>query len=160
MQAIVGSLRNIYPNDESFRANFASKELKTTDSKNNRIVKYILSEIERQSHQDAVDFEAPTVSVEHILPQNPEGGWDNIAEHEFDALVYRLGNMTMLESGINKDIGNRPFAEKRLAYNASQYVTTKSIGTNFDHWGATEITQRQNTMAGVATSVWRVAQFH
>lgn len=160
LQTIVDGLRNIYPNDESFRANFASKELKTTDSKNNRIVKYLLSEIERQNHQDTVDFEAPTVSVEHILPQNPEDGWENVAEHEFDALVYRLGNMTLLERGINKDIGNRPFGEKRSAYDASQYATTKAIGANFEQWGATEITQRQSAMAGVATSIWRVAQFH
>lgn len=160
LKTIVDGLRNIYPSDESFRASFTSKELKTTDSKNNRIVKYILSEIERQSHHDNVDFEAPAVSVEHILPQNPEDGWNNVAEHEFDALVYRLGNMTLLESGINKDIGNKPFGQKRLAYSPSQYATTKAIGSDFVQWGATEITQRQNSMSGVATGVWRVAQFH
>jgi hypothetical protein len=160
LQAIVDGLRNIYPNDDSFRASFASKELKTTDSKNNRIVKYLLAEIERQSHQDNVDFEAPAVSVEHILPQNPEDGWGNVGEHEFDALLYRLGNMMLLESGINKDIGNRTFEDKRAAYNDSQFATAKSIGHDFAQWGATEITHRQNSMAAVATSIWRIGQFH
>ena len=160
LQAVVDGLKNVYPNDDSFRASFASKELKTTDSKNNRIVKYLLAEIERQNYQDNVDFEAPSVSVEHILPQSPEDGWENVGEHEFDALVYRLGNMTLLESGLNKDIGNRPFDEKCTAYLNSRFRSTVNIGTDFSQWGATEIAHRQSVMAGVATSIWRVAQFH
>ena len=45
---IVEGLRAVYPNDEQFRAAFSDKELKTTQSRNNRIVRYLLCEIEHQ----------------------------------------------------------------------------------------------------------------
>jgi Protein of unknown function DUF262/Protein of unknown function (DUF1524) len=155
---IVDGLRAVYPNDEQFRAAFAAKELKTTQSRNNRIVRYIFAELERQTSGLAVDRDNVVFTIEHILPQNPQSGWDAFSEPEIEAGVYRLGNMTLLERSLNDDVGNGDFASKCSGYARSEYQLTKTIPVDFGHWDSEQIARRQDSLARVATSVWRVAQ--
>lgn len=156
--SIVEGLKAVYPNDEQFRAAFAAKELKTTQSRNNKIVRYILCEIEHQDTGVRPDRESATFTVEHILPQNPGPGWEHFSEAEISANVYRLGNMTMLERGANGDIANEPFASKKVVFASSEYAMTRSIAATEDNWTIQDIDRRQRKMANAATAIWRVAQ--
>lgn len=158
LAAIVDGLKAVYPNDEQFRAAFAAKELKTTQSRNNRIVRYIFAELERQTSGVAIDRDNGAFTIEHILPQNPANGWEAFSDAEIEAGVYRLGNMTLLERGLNGDVGNIDFAAKCIGFARSEYQLTNAIPKEFDHWDSEQIARRQNSLARIATSVWRVAQ--
>ena len=54
---VVVSLREVYPDDNPFKAAFTDKELRTTNSRNKKVVRYILFEIERQRSGQDFDFE-------------------------------------------------------------------------------------------------------
>ena len=158
LQQIIDSLRSIYPSDAAFKAAFASKELKTTQSRNNKIIRYILCNLERQAGGAAIDRDSATFTVEHILPQNRDVGWTQFSESEADANIYRIGNMALLETTLNRDIGNSAFDVKRAAFETSMFETTKRIAIDNADWTASRIQARQNAMAKVAISIWRVAQ--
>jgi Protein of unknown function DUF262/Protein of unknown function (DUF1524) len=158
LASIVEALRPVYPGDAAFKAAFASKELKTTQSRNNRIVRYILCNLERQAGGRDHDRDSATFTVEHILPQNPEGGWDQFSEIETDANIYRIGNMALLETTLNREIGNAGFAIKRTVFEGSMFETTKKIAADNDDWTPQRVNARQNGMAKTAISIWRVAQ--
>ncbi len=155
---IIEGLRNVYPSDAAFKAAFADKELKTTQSRNNRIVRYILGKLELHDANNAVDVEAAGISIEHILPQNPDAGWEHFNEMDGDAFTFRLGNMTLLESGPNRELGNRGFLAKRDSYAASQLAITRAIAADSDEWTTQRIIERQRQMAKAATGIWRIDQ--
>jgi hypothetical protein len=156
--ATLDVLQIIYPKDEAFKTAFADKIIRTTDSRNNRIVRYILCELERQDGGTTHDFESDTFGIEHVLPQNPAQGWSQFSDEEADALVYRIGNMALLEKGANKDIGNDDYAHKRPRLSASTFSLTRKLGEENADWTPERIAARQKKLANIASSVWRIAQ--
>lgn len=152
------AMRSIYPDDSAFKAAFAEKVIRTTDARNNRVVRFILCALEKHMSGQAHSFTSDTFNVEHVLPQNPEQGWDAFTNEEADALVYRLGNMTLLQAGANKDIGNSPYSAKRPAYLQSGFAITKKLADDNSEWTADRLTARQQWMSSQASSIWRIAQ--
>ncbi len=143
--------------DYSWReAAFSQKQLKTTSSRNKKIVRYILLEIEKQKYEHAFDFESATYNLEHILPENPGQAWDYIEETQQDRLIYRLGNMTPLETSRNREIGNGNYSLKRKVYQHSNFEITKAIAEHYDTWDAQKIESRQQQLAKVANNIWRI----
>ena len=65
-------------------------------------------------------------TIEHILPQNPSDDWsEDFPPPQQESAVDRLGNLTLLEAGTGRDVGNLPFARITLAYANSGYALTK-----------------------------------
>lgn len=155
---VIESLQEIYPKDEAFKAMFADKIIRTTDTRNNRIVRYILCEIERQHSGQDNDFESDTFNIEHILPQNPETGWEQFTDAEVEAMIYRVGNMVLLAKGTNKGIGNMPYGNKRAVLQSSGFGLTRKLAEENADWTAERIGARQKFLAKVATSIWRIDQ--
>jgi hypothetical protein len=152
------ALKAVYPTDEAFKIAFADKIIRTTNSRNLRIVRYILCELERQLNGTDHDFESDTFNVEHVLPQNPANGWQTFSNEEAEALTYRLGNMALMAKGANKDAGNASFAVKKPLFAASAFELTRKLAEDNADWTPERITARQKTLARLATSVWRVTQ--
>lgn len=149
-------LNRIYRSDAAFRADFAEKSIKTTQSRNARIVRYILSKLERQVGGIEFDQDSPAYTIEHILPQSPDAGWDAFSDRDIDSFIYRLGNMTMLESSRNKDAANKPFAQKRAIYKDSEFHLTKKLADE-EEWTPERLAARQrDEMAKLATAIWRI----
>lgn len=155
---VLSGLGSIYPTDDAFRAAFANKIIRTTQARNRRVVRYILCQIERATTGQEYDFDSDKFNLEHILPQNPGAGWDAFSEEEIEALVYRMGNMTLMESGKNKDAGSGDYSSKKPAYAASGFALTKKIAEENADWTPERIAARQNWMAKQATAIWRIAQ--
>ena len=153
---VFSALRAVYPQDDTFKTVFASKELRTTDNRNKKVVRYILFELERQLHGRAFDAESATYSLEHILPENAVDDWAFIEESKQDRLIYRLGNMTLLETRRNREVGNAGYEIKRNAYQQSDFRITRKIAEHYDLWTEEKIDSRQKQMANVASSIWSV----
>jgi hypothetical protein len=153
------ALQSIYPKDEPFKAAFSDKVIRTTDSRSNRVVRYILCELERQDSGTVHDFESDSFNVEHVLPQNPAiNSWSKFSDEEADALVYRIGNMALLEKGRNKDLGNAAYEHKQPVLRTSAFSLTRTLADDNADWTPERIAARQKKLANMASSVWRIAQ--
>jgi len=153
---VLDALRDVYPDDQHFKAAFSEKELRTTNSRNKKVVRYILFELERQRSGQDFDFESATYNIEHILPENPSENWSHIEEAKQERLVYRIGNMTPLETARNRDIGNSSYSSKIDIYRQSDFQITKAIPQHYDGWDEMKIEARQKQLANVATGIWRI----
>lgn len=153
---VLASLREIYPDDTQFKAAFAEKELRTTNSRNKKVVRYLLFEIERQRSGQDFDFESATYNLEHILPESPSADWSYIEEAKQEGLIYRLGNMTPLETNRNRDLGNGDYTTKRSVYQQSCFQITQAIAEHYDRWDEQKIASSQRQLANIAAGVWRM----
>lgn len=122
------------------------------------------------------------LQVEHIMPQTPKEGF---LPEEFEGIdhyqnvIYRLGNVTLLEGIINQAVNNYNdlsadwFEKKQSQYLKSDVVSTnllcenyaigkdtalnrfsKEIGYHFDKWDIAAVEKRQKILLELALSTW------
>ncbi len=157
-KAIFDLLPEIYPNDREFEDDFAAKTIPTRNAK---LARYILSEIEsyyRGSNKELIaNPNATQVNLEHIMPQKPKDEWlVEFPKKEYDQYVDRLGNMTLLSSPINRKVGNASFKQKcTAAFAQSELKITQEI-LEYPVWSPKQIEERQRKMAKVACRIWRL----
>lgn len=156
--AILQAMRSIYIEDALFQAAFTEKTIRTTDSRNNRVVRFILCALEKHLSGQDHDFLSDTFNVEHILPQNAPDGWGKFSNDEASNSIYRLGNMTLLESAANRNLGNAEYPVKRPTYEKSSFEITKKCAWEYAEWAPDRLAARQSWMAKQATSIWRIPQ--
>jgi hypothetical protein len=154
----VRALAPIYVSDDAFRQSFAAKVLRTTSARNKRIARYLLCTLEAHLTNHEYDLDSPRYNLEHILPENPGANWPQFSDEQAEAAVYRLGNFAMLESSVNRDLGNRPFAEKRPVYAQSSFELTRRVAQDNEEWALDRLAERQRWMARQATALWRIGQ--
>jgi hypothetical protein len=155
---VLGELREIYPSDDAFKQSFMDKIIRTTYSRNNRVMRYILCELEYHASGQAYDLDNDSFNIEHILPQHPEQGWDAFSEEEIESMVYRIDNMVLLAKSANKDIANAPYPIKQPVLASSVFKLTQQVAQNNADWTPARIEQRQKQLAKQAVTVWRVSQ--
>jgi len=123
------------------------------------------------------------LQIEHILPQTPKN--DVLTEefeskHDYSSYVYRLGNVTLIESTINQavnnfnDLSNDWFEKKQNEYKNSGIISTQllddefQIGANtalnrfkndynfeFKKWDKESINQRQEKLLHLVFETWK-----
>ena len=156
-KAAIARLRPVYPEDAEFRAAFADKALRTTSARNNKVVRFILFRLEAQLSGQHFEFESAKHGIEHVLPENPRDDWHQFDDQQREASTYCLGNMTLLTTADNRDLGNSGYAEKRLVYQQSDFAITRKLAEDFDTWTVEKIRSHQAWMARQATGIWRVS---
>jgi hypothetical protein len=158
VQAVIAAMGSIYPGDTAFRAAFAEKVIRTTQSRNRRVVRYILGEIEQHLSGQNFDLESETLDIEHVLPQHPGSGWDSFTEEEIETLVFRLGNMVLLQRSVNRAGSNGSYGDKRPELARSQFALTRRLAQENGDWTPSRIAAWQQWMANQATAIWRIGQ--
>jgi Protein of unknown function DUF262/Protein of unknown function (DUF1524) len=151
---VMKELKDVYPSDEVFISSFSTKTINTKSKK--KLARYILFSIENQLAGTDRNYEDESATIEHILPENPSQQWtQNFSPEEQAAYVYRIGNLTLLETSKNStECRNLSYAEKLPIYKTSQYVMTNSI--DYPDWSPEQIRLRQGKLAKLATAVWRI----
>ncbi|MGQ7848143.1 DUF262 domain-containing protein [Granulosicoccus sp. 3-233] len=149
---VISELKTV-PSDSAFEAAFAY----ATVSKP-KVARYFLRELEiAKSHlaDDIIpDIDPTKVNLEHVLPQSPADGWKDFDEEEWRTYHKRLGNMAIMSSGSNSDIGNASFSKKKSAYKDSSFYFTEQLSSS-PEWTKDKIESRQKEMAQVAVKHWK-----
>ncbi len=156
IQEIIAQLKDIYPDDTVFGDIFARKEFDTTNSRNKKIARYILLELEKQKSGNHYDIESDSYSLEHISPQNPTEEVE-LTDIIDDSFIHRLGNITLIDSSENRIAGNISYSEKKAIYERSRFEITKSIPVHYSEWNIAKIESRQSQMANKAKSIWKIS---
>ncbi len=79
-----------------------------------------------------------------------------IEDAKQDQLIYRIGNMTLLETGKNRDAGNVGYSTKRSIYQRSDFQITQALVAHYDTWDENKIDARQKRLASVAAGIWKI----
>jgi hypothetical protein len=156
---IIDGLKTLYVSDDAFKSAFEDKIFRTTQSRNKKIIKYILCELEYQKSGNKPDSDDNAFNIEHVLPENPsDGDWAEFTDEEFEAYVYRIGNMTLLNATKNREIQNYNYTQKRPVLSESQFQVTKELASDAEIWNPMAIATRQRKLAQLAAGIWKVTQ--
>lgn len=118
-----------------------------------RFARYILLKYEYLMRENTVHLsDYTTISVEHILPQNPDAGsnWaKNFSTEQREEATNKLGNLCLISKRKNSSLSNLDFPEKKLRYLNSRIDVFKGSSV-FIHqqsdWTPEIIESRQNEM--------------
>lgn len=141
--------------DDEFKNAFQEKSF-PYNSKNAKIVRYILGKIEHfKGSTLTVQYDDENASIEHILPQNYDESW-GIDVDKAPKLVWRLGNTCLLEKRLNRELQDKSFEEKKSVYKTSSYYYAGKIAEEVEAWSEKTIIRIQKEMANAAISIWRL----
>ncbi len=146
---IIEQLRNLAPNDSAFEKLFAEARDPMT-----RVPRFILRKINDFIVQtDEIEI-SPKATLEHILPKTSTPSWLGIfSADEYNYWLYRLGNLSLLDEGLNSIVGNNDFDIKKDGYKESQIQITKNL-LDYDEWNKEKIEERQKKYAEYAVQIW------
>ncbi|MFH7029436.1 MAG: DUF262 domain-containing protein [Heteroscytonema crispum UTEX LB 1556] len=152
---IFEQLKESYPSDTEFERAFVEKIITASNAK---LARYILSEINSHymgNKELIANPNANELNLEHILPQKPSDKWlVEFSKTDPNQYIYRLGNMTLLDSSVNRKVGNTSFEDKSAkAFSNSKLDIAKEI-LNYSVWGPKQIEERQKNMAKTACQIW------
>lgn len=154
--AVFERLKSIYVSDEAFQNNFQLLSL-VSRGRGKSLTRYILKRLEEDAGGGKRDLDTDWSTVEHILPENPDNDtWDDFPLKHRDDFVSRLGNLTLLEAPINRELGNADYAKKVPAYAKSEYGLTRQIAQDApEDWTPDQVNLRQKRLAKRAIHLWR-----
>lgn len=149
------AMRRYVPTDAEFEEAFATARVSRQ-----HLARYYLRALEKASKGIAqpeyvANEDVSDIDLEHVLPLNPNEDWD-IDEDSAQAAQKLLGNMVLLRTSQNRDLGNQNFEAKRIVLAKSGYDLTKQVG-RYEQWGLTEIRERQANLAKLAVKTWPVS---
>lgn len=150
-------LKSIYVSDNDFEQSFSSKSFKRT-TRNHKIVKYIFGSIERKIFTNDIPYDSDIYTIEHILPENPNSDWDQFSDEEINRSIFRIGNLTLLEKSLNRDVENSSFEIKKQYLIKSNSRLTQKLCQENETWTENKIISRQKELARYAKSVWKIQQ--
>ena len=155
-RAVLAQLRPIYVDDDPFESNFRRWSVSTRGQRK-RLARYVLARLEADAGERTVDPETDPATVEHVLPENPTGEWAAVFPPDrWDAAVDRLGNLTLLERTLNREVGNAGYVAKRAAYEKSAYALTRAVADlALEEWSPALLEERQRRLAARAVQLWR-----
>ena len=148
------AMKDTIPGDSEFETAFASATVGKT-----YLRRYYLRALDKTLKDDpepeyVANEDESQVTLEHILPSRPDKLW-GIDEDVAEEAENMLGNMALLRSAKNVEIGNKSFSERKRAYEELSYLITNQIA-EYGVWGIDQIRDRQAKMAKIAIKTWSV----
>lgn len=118
--------KSIIAINERFMNDYNFRNYLSTNIYENGAVKYILYEYGRENHNIEM---YNNFQVEHIFSEKP----DFITTHygfdqDYDYEKHKIGNLTLLEEGLNKGLSNAAPINKVSGYLSSQVSQTRDLG--------------------------------
>ncbi|MGN7251937.1 DUF262 domain-containing protein [Arthrobacter sp. SAFR-014] len=130
-----------------------------------RVVKYVLLRLdETLAGNSGVTYEHPIITVEHVLPQNPQESsiWrDTFTEEERFEWTHRLANLVLLNRRKNAEASNREFDHKKSRYfsgsNGSAPFTLTIQVNATPEWTPEVLEARQRHLTAKLADLWSLS---
>ena len=127
-------------------------------------LRMVLSAVEDQTRRaktfppDSV-LDPDGLSIEHIMPRRWQQHWGvgNESQEFIDrreSAIDVIGNLTLVNSGLNSSISNGPWSMKRTAIAENSTLLINKDVTVVDTWDETAIEQRGNRLLNTITVIW------
>ena len=157
LKKIRAVLREIYPPDESFISSFKNKRFKTAEKQ----IRGLLGKIENRLSPEfstAPAGDAAGLTLEHVLPKNPDPEWRKaFVDEEAEDCCNLIGNMTLLSAKNNKSAARLGFDKKKeIFYGKSSLKITKQIAEKYDRWDRDSILSRGDWLGKQAAKIWQI----
>ena len=111
-----------------------------------RAARYLLLKLDLLYHGHTSKFQMPgTISIEHILPQNPPDGsqWKrDFTEIQREEWTNKLGNLVLISRRKNSSQGNKDYADKKDKYfknNVELFSNSVRIYQDYPTWSLTDL---------------------
>lgn len=118
-----------------------------------RAARYVLLKLDLLYHGHTTKLEMPeTISIEHILPQNPPSGgqWmHDFTDPEREQWTNKLGNLVLISRRKNSAQGNREYADKKEKYfknNVELFSNSIRIYNQFPTWSLADLKKNHNAV--------------
>ena len=145
-----------FPSDEEFLSHLLVADMYNVKGNIYPLLK--LENFKRKKEKVGI-LDSPPVTIEHILPQNPNllEDWRNELGDEWKLVqkekVNRLGNLTITE--LNSEYSDSSFQiKKEKGYDNSIYHLSGEL-KHLEHWNGDEIDKRTTNLADLALEVWK-----
>ncbi len=142
-----------WPDDVEFTEAILNKSLYGT-----KAARIVLDGIETfLAGKEVIDLQSPKITIEHIMPQKLSPDWlTTIGSDNDDGETHRrhldtLGNLTL--TGLNSELGNKGFSEKRNTYQNSGIAMNRKIAEELK-WEPHEMERRAQFLAEHALRLW------
>jgi uncharacterized protein with ParB-like and HNH nuclease domain len=115
-----------------------------------RFARYLLLKLDYLYKNHAQRMNLETLSVEHILPQNPSesSNWaKDFSLQERADLTDKIGNLVLITRHKNSDLGRLDYQEKKKRYFEKRIDTCPNslrVLTKFESWTPNELNENQN----------------
>jgi hypothetical protein len=139
----------LYPDDEKFKLNFSDKTFPTKQS--NKKARYLLARLEEC--ESVTSINEAVLTIEHILPENPDDRWVEYFSGDWQKFNQRLGNMTLIDTHSN--MSQESFDKKKQVLFNSIYKTNKNVN-KYPEWDEDAINSRQIILAEIACNLWKI----
>jgi hypothetical protein len=128
-----------------------------------RVRLYVLQRLDSALSDGGASYDHyPSISVEHVLPQNPAAGsgWTTaFTAQERAYWVHRLANLVLLSKRKNSAAGNLEFEAKKTKYfekaSWAPFVLTSQVAAG-DAWTPAVLEERQEILLKVLGDLWRL----
>lgn len=149
------NIESIIPIDDDFKHAFENLTVSKA-----YLARYYLRSLEMALNDEPEPWFIPNdekeiITLEHILPEEPENYWPQFSQDDADAYYRRLGNLALLKAKSNSDLKSMDFKTKISVYKESSYKLTSQIATVSD-WTKEEIIKRQQELAKYALKAWPI----
>ncbi|MGB3346525.1 MAG: DUF262 domain-containing HNH endonuclease family protein [Candidatus Humimicrobiia bacterium] len=159
---IVISLKNKLKTEGGVRKMPADNEfeqcLRERSLYGNKILRYLLEEIEKYENKEVVNFEE--LQIEHIMPQTLSDSWKGILGTNWELIHQKyldnLGNLTL--TGYNPEYSNKSFIEKRdmeKGFQDSGLRLNRDLA-KLSKWTEEEIKERAEKLSKKALKIWNI----
>lgn len=121
---------------------------------------------EENKKTESAVFNYDSLQIEHLMPQGWRDHWplptshtsDDatrvLAEAERDAVVHRMGNLTLVTSTFNQSVSNFAWTVKRPELAAQSSLQLNVPIAAIDDWNGSRISERAVALAEMACRVW------
>ena len=134
---------------EDFNEPSSEKHSENSDSnlpdvyhEKSRVITHLLLKINEfmmtQSGDSMMRFADNRHSLEHIIPQTPDNGWENLDRETRLKYQHCLGNLTIIGAPYNSTIKNCSLVDKVAYYEMSNYLMTRELANDIKRSAATQ----------------------
>lgn len=136
-------LRDKLPSRDEFVTNFLELNYSSVFTKEKALIKYILTKYDKNYSKQAQTGTAihyDQMTIEHIYAEKDSA--KNIHIND----IGKIGNLLLMEEGLNGNLGNKPFIEKKLIYLQSHIYLDDEV-RNAIEWEEDDIIDRTKKIA-------------